>query len=96
MARILRSLLIIALLIVSIGCAGMSTRQQRVLSGGAIGAGTGAAIGGITGGSAGTGAAIGGAAGALGGYLYDEYKDDDYRRGYYDSDGRYHGYYDRY
>jgi hypothetical protein len=64
-----------ALLALSIaGCAGMSYTQQRMLSGGAIGAGTGAAIGGISGGSAGTGAAIGGAAGVVGGVLVDQYE----------------------
>jgi len=47
------------------GCSGMSTREQRVLSGGAIGAGSG---------SVGAGAAIGAAAGALGGLIYDESK----------------------
>jgi osmotically inducible lipoprotein OsmB len=53
------------------GCAGMSTTQQRTLSGGAIGAGAGALIGGVAGGSPGVGAAVGAGAGALGGYLYD-------------------------
>jgi hypothetical protein len=56
------------------GCAGMSYTQQRMLSGGAIGAGTGAAVGAMTGGSAGTGAAIGGAAGVVGGALVDQYE----------------------
>ncbi len=57
------------------GCSGMSTREQRVLSGGAIGAGSGAVIGAVTGGlSVGAGAAIGAAAGALGGLIYDESK----------------------
>ncbi len=55
-------------------CSGMSTREQRVLSGAGIGAGTGAAIGAATGGSATTGAVIGGAAGAAGGYIYDRSK----------------------
>ena len=54
------------------GCAGLSTREQRVLSGGAIGAGAGAATSIITGGSLGLGAAIGAGAGALGGLIYDE------------------------
>ena len=40
---------------------------QRALGGGAIGAGTGAAVGGLAGGHAGTGAAIGGALGPIGG-----------------------------
>ncbi len=54
------------------GCSGLSTREQRVLSGGAIGAGAGAATSLITGGSLGWGAAIGAGAGALGGLIYDE------------------------
>ena len=53
------------------GCAGMSSREQRMLSGGAIGAAGGAVIGAATG-SAATGAAIGGAAGVVGGLIVDE------------------------
>jgi osmotically inducible lipoprotein OsmB len=67
----------IVLLIVGVfflgACSGMSTTEQRTLSGGAIGAAGGAAIGAIAG-SAATGAAIGGPAGLLGGYLYDRYE----------------------
>jgi osmotically inducible lipoprotein OsmB len=55
------------------GCAGMSTTQQRTLSGGAMGAAGGAALGAI-GGNAALGAAAGGAAGLIGGYLYDKSK----------------------
>lgn len=47
------------------GC-GYST-GSRALSGGAIGAGTGAVVGAVAGGSPATGALIGGALGALGG-----------------------------
>jgi hypothetical protein len=54
-------------------CSGMSQGEQRVLSGGAIGAAGGAAIGGITGGSMIGGALLGGAAGAAGGYLLNEH-----------------------
>jgi hypothetical protein len=43
------------------------TPGQRALSGGAIGAGSGAIIGAATGGSAATGALIGGGIGAIGG-----------------------------
>jgi osmotically inducible lipoprotein OsmB len=43
------------------------TPGSRALSGGAIGAGTGAIIGAATGGSAATGALIGGGIGAVGG-----------------------------
>jgi len=64
--------LVAALLVV--GCAGMTTQQQRTLSGGAIGAGAGAALGAATGGSVAGGAAIGAAGGAVGGYLYDQSK----------------------
>ncbi|MBP1740233.1 MAG: hypothetical protein H6Q48_2526 [Deltaproteobacteria bacterium] len=69
--------LIITLMLVAslvFGCSGLSTREQRVLSGGAIGAGAGAATSLITGGSLGWGAAIGAGAGALGGFIYDEMK----------------------
>lgn len=50
-------------------CSGLSQREQRALSGGAIGAAGGAAVGLITGGSALTGALIGGAGGAAVGAL---------------------------
>jgi predicted small secreted protein len=53
------------------GCSGMSATQQRVLSGGAIGASSGALIGWAAGSPA-AGAAIGGGAGMLGGFLYDQ------------------------
>ncbi|MEW6668013.1 MAG: hypothetical protein AB1512_22610 [Thermodesulfobacteriota bacterium] len=73
MRRILTLLVTLLLLnTLIVGCSGMSTRQQRVLSGGAIGAGAGAATSIITGGSVGWGAAIGAGAGALGGLIYDE------------------------
>jgi osmotically inducible lipoprotein OsmB len=62
---------VLVLVFMLTGCAGMSTTQQRTLSGGAIGAGAGALIGGVAGGSPGVGAAVGAGAGALGGYLYD-------------------------
>ena len=55
-----------------LGCAGMSSTQQKTLSGGAMGAAGGAALGAITGGSPAVGAAVGGAAGALGGYILGE------------------------
>ena len=55
------------------GCSGMSYTEQRTLSGGAIGAGSGALIGAAAG-SPGTGAAIGAGAGLLGGYIYDQYE----------------------
>jgi osmotically inducible lipoprotein OsmB len=55
------------------GCSSMTPTQQRVLSGGAIGASSGALIGWAAGSPA-AGAAIGGGAGMLGGFLYDQYE----------------------
>jgi len=68
-----RSLVLVLALgmLVTAGCAGMSARQQRALSGGAIGAAGGAATGAVTGGSPAVGAAVGGAAGATTGYFWD-------------------------
>ncbi len=74
MNRVKTGVCIIFAIMLLAGCAGMSATEQRVLSGGAIGAGTGAAIGAVTGGSATTGAVVGGAGGALGGYIYDQHK----------------------
>ncbi len=54
------------------GCADMSNTQQRVLSGGAIGAGVGAVGTVLTGGCVACGAAIGGALGAGAGYVVDQ------------------------
>ena len=54
------------------GCSGLNTTEQRVLSGGAIGAGTGAVGTFVTGGCVACGAAIGGAVGAAAGYVYDQ------------------------
>jgi osmotically inducible lipoprotein OsmB len=55
------------------GCSGMSDTEQRTLSGAAIGAGAGTAIGAISG-NTGLGAVVGTAVGAGGGYLYDRHK----------------------
>jgi hypothetical protein len=66
-AAILLSMLLVT------GCTGMNDTEQRMLSGGAIGAGTGALVGAVTGGlGIATGAAIGAAAGAAGGYIVDQ------------------------
>ncbi|MGK9449787.1 YMGG-like glycine zipper-containing protein [Acidithiobacillus caldus] len=51
------------------GCAHMTPTQQRVVSGGAIGAAGGAALGAITGGSPAVGAAVGGVAGGAAGAM---------------------------
>lgn len=70
------SMIAMAVLMVGLtACSGMSTKQQRMLSGGAIGAGTGAVFSGVTGGSVVGGALLGGAAGTGAGYLYHRSKD---------------------
>ena len=53
------------------GCSGLDATEQRVLSGGAIGAGVGAVGTVLTGGCVTCGTALGAAAGAGAGYLYD-------------------------
>jgi osmotically inducible lipoprotein OsmB len=71
----MRKIVVLVLIVcfLAVGCSGMSYTAQRTLSGGAMGAAGGAAIGAIAGNPA-MGAAIGGGAGALGGYAYDQYK----------------------
>jgi osmotically inducible lipoprotein OsmB len=54
------------------GCSHMSSTRQRALSGGAIGAGSGAALAAITGGSVLAGTAIGAGVGTIGGLIYDD------------------------
>ena len=63
----------VALLVLALttGCAGMSERQQRALSGGAIGAAGGAAFGALAG-SPTTGAIVGGAVGTATGALWED------------------------
>lgn len=51
------------------GCAGMSQTQQRSMTGGVMGAATGAGVTALAGGDAGVGALVGAGAGALGGYI---------------------------
>jgi osmotically inducible lipoprotein OsmB len=60
---------ILCIVLLLSGCAGMSNTEQRVLSGGSIGAGSGLLLGGLP------GALVGGGAGALGGYLYDQHRE---------------------
>jgi hypothetical protein len=71
MKRTLALVVVVVLLVGS--CSGMSNTQQRVLTGGAVGAGSGALIGWAAG-CPGCGAAIGGGAGLVGGYIYDRYE----------------------
>ena len=71
----MRKALVLIVIIAFLGaaCAGMTYTEQRLLTGGALGAAGGAAIGAAAG-SPGTGAAIGAGAGAVGGYLIDKAK----------------------
>lgn len=75
---ITRSFISAAVVAVALGgCANMNNTEQRVLSGGAIGAGAGAALGAVTGGlSIGAGALIGAGAGAATGYIIDQTQKD--------------------
>jgi hypothetical protein len=58
------------------GCAGMDPKEQRVLSGAAVGTGAGALTTVITGGCIPCGAAIGAAVGAGAGYVVHEIEKD--------------------
>lgn len=68
---------LVAVIATTTACSGLSTTEQRVLSGGAIGAGVGAVGTAVTGGCVACGAAIGGAVGAGVGYIYDQTKKND-------------------
>jgi len=72
--RITHLLVILALVFLLAGCAGMSRSEQNILGGGAIGAGLGAGIGAATGGSPAAGAVIGGALGIVGGAIKDNWE----------------------
>ena len=65
---------LVAMLAATTACSNMSQREQRALSGGAIGAAGGAAIGAVTGGSWLTGALVGGAGGAAVGALLPDHR----------------------
>ena len=68
--------LALALLLATAGCSNMNSTEQRMLRGGAIGAGAGAVVGALTGGlGIATGAAIGAAAGTATGYIIDQSAD---------------------
>ena len=74
MNRIALPVIVVAALALA-GCAGLNRTEQRVLSGGAIGAATGAAGTAITGGCVACGAVIGGAVGAGAGFVIDQLED---------------------
>ena len=65
--------IVLAGTLLTAGCAGMSSTQQRALTGTGIGAAGGAVIGAIAG-NAGAGAAIGAGVGLVGGLLVDQSK----------------------
>ena len=73
MKRTLLALPLVAALTLT-GCSGMTTTQQRELSGGAIGAAAGAGITAIAGGNPIWGAIGGAAVGAVGGFLYNNHE----------------------
>jgi len=74
------ALCIIVAFLFSMGCSGLSDKQQKTMTGGLIGAAGGAGIAAIAGGNAGVGAAIGAAAGGLTGYLLGEKKERDQQK----------------
>jgi osmotically inducible lipoprotein OsmB len=67
-----RLLLIVVVIATTLGCAGMTATQQRVLSGSAIGTAAGVGAAAIMGGPLFVGALTGAAAGAVGGIVVDE------------------------
>lgn len=72
-SRLPAALVVMALLSTT-ACSNMTDTEQRVLSGGAIGATVGTVGTIATGGCVACGAAIGGAVGAGAGYVYDQMK----------------------
>jgi osmotically inducible lipoprotein OsmB len=64
-----RSAVAAVMLLTLAGCSGMNNTQQKMLSGGAIGAAGGAVVTALTGGCIWCGAAIGGAVGTGAGYV---------------------------
>ncbi|MEN6437811.1 MAG: hypothetical protein ABFD97_04460 [Syntrophobacter sp.] len=70
--KIVRGLFVLILICCMCGCAGMSTREQRILSGGAMGTAAGAGAAAIIGAPILVGVAAGAAAGAVGGLVVDE------------------------
>jgi len=69
---VLRWLMIVTLICSVCGCAGLSTTDQRVLSGGAIGSVAGVGAAAIIGAPLLVGVAAGAAAGAAGGLVVDQ------------------------
>ncbi len=72
MVRLFRGLLLTVLVCSAFGCAGMSTTEQRVLSGSAMGTAAGVGAAAIIGAPIIVGVAAGAAAGAVGGMVVDQ------------------------
>ena len=72
MRRMLRVLVVLALVGSTWGCANMNSMQQRMLRGGAIGTAAGVGIAAVAGGPLIVGAVTGAAAGAVGGVIMDQ------------------------
>jgi uncharacterized membrane protein len=70
--RVLKIFLIAVLACSVLGCAGMNSTEQSVLSGGAIGTAAGIGAAAVIGAPLLVGAAAGAAAGAVGGFVVDE------------------------
>ncbi|MFP5214049.1 MAG: hypothetical protein ACLGPL_11800 [Acidobacteriota bacterium] len=66
-----KMLILVAMVAMVTGCAGMTPTQQRVLSGSAIGTAAGVGAAAIVGGPLALGAVTGAAAGAVGGFVVD-------------------------
>jgi outer membrane lipoprotein SlyB len=71
---------IIVTFLFTMGCSGLSDKQQKTMTGGLIGAAGGAGIAAIAGGNAGVGAAVGAVAGGLTGYIIGEKKERDQQK----------------
>ncbi len=70
--RLVRMVTIAGVLLCLTACSGLSRREQRILSGGAIGSAAGVGVAAIAGGPLIVGGAAGAAAGAIGGLVLDE------------------------
>lgn len=70
--KLLKVLLVLAFLATTVGCAGMTATEQRVLSGSAMGTAAGVGAAAIIGGPLALGAVAGAAAGAVGGIVIDQ------------------------
>jgi len=79
MRPIIAAFIIVAFLF-TMGCSGLSDKQQKTMTGGLIGAAGGAGIAAIAGGNAGVGAAVGAVAGGLTGYIIGEKKERDQQK----------------